>query len=517
MAKIYGEIGASALMTFDKSFARSNGQPLDSTEVFYSKTAAETYAAGEVAYIGQKIVVVETVSGATKVTHYGIEPDNSLKELGSSPVGDESTIVVAEDGTISLAGISGLVFTEKNDAGEDVAVNYQPLLTSAGLTWVKPSATTVEGLASEIEGLKTRLGTAEGKIGVLEGKAHTHENEDVLEGITAEKVEAWDAAQSNAEANAKTYADGLNTAMDTRVKALEDAGYLDADDKTELQGNIDTVSGKVTKLIGDDADKSVREIASEELAAQLVAEGAKESLDSLAEIAAWIQAHPDDASAMNEAIVALQNKVDTGDKTVSAYVTAAIDALAIGDYAKASALTDLAARVKAIEDAGYLKATDKTNLETAISSGDSATLTAAKSYADGLGSGYDAKGSASQALTDAKAYADGLAGNYDSKGSAAQALADAKAYADGLGSGYDVKGAAATAESNAKTYADGLNTAMDTRVKAVEGSSHTHSNKTVLDNISADTVSAWNNKARVIYSADEPADLTENDLWVALV
>lgn len=44
MAKIYGEIAASGLMTFDKSFSRSNGQPLDSTEVFYSLVAAQDYA-----------------------------------------------------------------------------------------------------------------------------------------------------------------------------------------------------------------------------------------------------------------------------------------------------------------------------------------------------------------------------------------------------------------------------------------------------------------------------------------
>lgn len=49
------------------------------------------------------------------------------------------------------------------------------------------------------------------------GKAHEHSNLSVLEGITAAKVTAWDAA----EGNAKTYADGLNTAMDTRVVALE--------------------------------------------------------------------------------------------------------------------------------------------------------------------------------------------------------------------------------------------------------------------------------------------------------
>ena len=49
-------------------------------------------------------------------------------------------------------------------------------------------------------------------------KRHEHSNKDVLDGITAAKVTAWDAA----EGNAKTYADGLNTAMDTRVKAIED-------------------------------------------------------------------------------------------------------------------------------------------------------------------------------------------------------------------------------------------------------------------------------------------------------
>ena len=154
------------------------------------------------------------------------------------------------------------------------------------------------------------------------------------------------------------------TAAVERIGAIE-ADYLKAADKTELQGNIDTVSGKVTTLIGEDADKSVRTIANEELAKQLVPEGAKESLDTLAEIAAWIQSHPDDASAMNEAIVALQNKVDTGDKTVSAYVTDAIAALSIGDYAKAADLTALAGRVKAIED-DYLKAADKTELQGAI-------------------------------------------------------------------------------------------------------------------------------------------------------
>lgn len=49
-------------------------------------------------------------------------------------------------------------------------------------------------------------------------KKHSHDNADVLAGITATKTSAWDAA----EGNAKTYADGLNTAMNTRMVAVEE-------------------------------------------------------------------------------------------------------------------------------------------------------------------------------------------------------------------------------------------------------------------------------------------------------
>ena len=118
---------------------------------------------------------------------------------------------------------------------------------------------------------------------------------------------------------------GLQTALDSKASA-------DA---------LSTTDGKVTTLIGDDAAKSVRTIANEELAAQLIPEGAAESLNTLQEIAAWIQEHPDDASAMNSAITALQAQltgIGSGSGTVKAYVDAAISALNIGDYITASAL-----------------------------------------------------------------------------------------------------------------------------------------------------------------------------------
>lgn len=103
--------------------------------------------------------------------------------------------------------------------------------------------------------------------------------------------------------------------------------------RAAIDANISTVNGKVTTLIGSDAAKSVRTIANEELATQLIPQSAKESLDTLQEIAAWIQSHPDDASAMNTAITNLQNLVgtlpqDTDETSVVAWVTAELAALA---------------------------------------------------------------------------------------------------------------------------------------------------------------------------------------------
>ena len=103
--------------------------------------------------------------------------------------------------------------------------------------------------------------------------------------------------------------------------------------KTIIDNNIAGEAAKIATLIGSDTAKSVRTIANEELAAQLIPSSAKESLDTLQEIAAWIQDHPDDASAMNQAISDLSALVGelpstTTATTVVGYITAEIAALA---------------------------------------------------------------------------------------------------------------------------------------------------------------------------------------------
>lgn len=141
----------------------------------------------------------------------------------------------------------------------------------------------------------------------------------------------------------------LEGKFDTKVEQADYdtmVGELAAED-IRLVGLIDDnaeaingMSAQIYALVDIDTGKSVRTIVNEELAAQLIPENASEALGTLQEIAAWIQEHPDDASAMNAAIEALYAKVDTDDQTVSAYVDAAIGALSIDDYATVVALSD---------------------------------------------------------------------------------------------------------------------------------------------------------------------------------
>lgn len=74
-------------------------------------------------------------------------------------------------------------------------------------------------------------------------KKHSHANAAALDMVTGTKIEKWDAA----EQNAKDYADGLNTAMDTRVKAVEGTSHTHAN-KDVIDGitaaNIASWNGK---------------------------------------------------------------------------------------------------------------------------------------------------------------------------------------------------------------------------------------------------------------------------------
>lgn len=168
------------------------------------------------------------------------------------------------------------------------------------------------------------------------------------------------AAKNYTDAKVKTVSDFVG-ALPEGATASTVVGYVD--EKTAgiaSDAALQALNGKVNTLVGEDTNKSARAIAAEETA-KIVA-GADASYDTLKEIADWISSHSTDAAAMNSAILALQGIVEgiggEGEKaTVVAYVTDAIAALKIGDYAKAADLTALAGRVSALETGKADKAT----------------------------------------------------------------------------------------------------------------------------------------------------------------
>ena len=351
-----------------------------------------------------------------------------------------------------IAAADDAKLAEAKKYADDLGVNYD----AAGTAQTKVNELAEGTVKANTEAIAKLNGAAteDGSVAkaVADAKQVIDADVDVVEGkadqnasdITALKgrMDAIDAETTGRMAVAEKDIDNLEAA----VKNIQENAYDDtelreliqgnADGIEALEGRADAVEAKVATLVGSDADKSVRTIANEELAAQLIPEAAKESLDTLAEIAAWIQEHPDDAAAMNAAIEALQKQLQgiaAGEGTVKKYVDDAIAALQIGDYAKAADLTALAGRVTTLEGK-----VDVEKVSTAI-------------------------GTAKQEAIDS---------------AVGTAAADAKSKADAAQE-------AAIAEANA------LNTAMNSRVEALEAVDHEHTNKTVLDGITAEKVAAW--------------------------
>lgn len=298
-----------------------------------------------------------------------------------------------------------------------------------------------------------------------------------LEGVLTELMVKTNAANVYVDENT-TLAAHLQTLakqadLTTLQQTVDALGALASKDKVseaDLDEALTALLGAkaeksvVDTLVGSDTGKSVRTIANEELAAKLIPADAAESLNTLEEIAKWIQDHPDDASAMNAAIAALQSQmagIAAGEGTVKKYVDDAITALKIGDYAKAADLTALAGRVDGLDSGKADKATT-------------------------LG-GYGITDAYTTAQTDQK-------------------IADALSAATGGESAAAVKG-----------QLDAYKTSNDARVDALEADTHTHANKTVLDGVTAEKVTAWDNKSTIHYGATEPAAMADGDLWVQIV
>lgn len=152
-------------------------------------------------------------------------------------------------------------------------------------------------------------------------------------------------------------------------------------------GGSSTITELVTKLntlIGSDPSKSVRQIAAEEIASQLVPEDAQEALDTLEEIAAWIQSHPDDVAAMNLKIENLETAVGTPREIIDAATYNALTEDEKAEYTQVDANTYTKDPTGLFEDVETAQSTANTALSTATNA--AAAAATAQATADNVAS-----------------------------------------------------------------------------------------------------------------------------------
>lgn len=271
-----------------------------------------------------------------------------------------------------------------------------------------------QALQTEIDNLETYVGTipADDKYADIT---------NIVAFIQKRAQEVLDAASGGSQETAASVAAALETYKtlnDPKVtKNAEDIAaivkdYLKKADKDELAEDIKANADEILRI---------------DAALKAAVENDGEGLDSIKELATWVQTHGAEAAGYAAAITALEDlvgdtavatqianaiatenlsqyaktaeiegtlaKVDT-EGTVTAAINAAIDALKIGDYATSAQLTALAARVTALENAGHQ------NAEQVIAAIDE-KIAALKN--ENL---WDIKGAAAQALADAKSYTD---------------------------------------------------------------------------------------------------------------
>lgn len=211
------------------------------------------------------------------------------------------------------------------------------------------SLLTLGGLKTYAQKVKQEADTLASRVTALEGvgaQANVLESVKVNGVALAIAQKAVDILIATGATNGTLSVNGVDIA----VKGLAALAYKAQVSEADLDTALKAVVTSVGTLIGSDAGKSARTIANEELAAQLIPESAQESLDTLGEIAAWIQEHPGDAATMNAAIAALQGVVaGIGAKQEYNTVLAAIEGKI------AAAKTAIYAAITAGDTNGHLK------------------------------------------------------------------------------------------------------------------------------------------------------------------
>ena len=332
------------LLSFLKSYARTNPLPLDSSEVYDSIAEAEAYAESAVAYAGQTIKVLQNGGYVSYVLNpSGVEGKLELDRVGVT-ASEVKNYVQVVDALPQTNQEQGVVYVNTSD-------NKGYIYTGAGYKTIFEQ---VDGLQGELDSLGEADTALSNRLDTIEGEG--------------------EGSVKKALADAKTYTDGLKDAIDEEValkanaadvytkeaadaavaKAINEAGHLQREivaQLPEVSAAKETTIYMIPKADGDYAAGEAQHYTE-----YMLINGVFEKIGDTAVDLKDYAKTADVTSAIGEAKTELQGKLDTTNAAVEAAQTQADKG--VEDAAAAQKAAE-AAQAKADANETALAETDK--------------------------------------------------------------------------------------------------------------------------------------------------------------
>lgn len=216
----------------------------------------------------------------------------------NTKIGELTNLTTTEQDTIvgAINELDAEIGDTSTFTGDDVSTAIKNLQAAVG---------------TGADGLATKVSTLEGEMDEVQG---------TLTGYTSSKTVASAVADAKAAGTTAQGQVGTLGSLKTEEKTSAVAAINEVHDELDTaKSSLTSVSGQVETLIGSDTGKSVRAIATAVLTEELIPEGAADSLNTLEEIAQWIQDHPDDAAAMNARLEELKTALGGTGTVASGY------------------------------------------------------------------------------------------------------------------------------------------------------------------------------------------------------
>lgn len=210
MAKIYTDFQPANLMSFAKSFARLNGQPLDKSEIWYSLAEAQAYAATDAAYVGQILAVIDAENNT--VSFHGIQNANGeLVEVGSGNIDEVVSLVEGLEAKIGAEATEDSEATGLYKLLADLTSNVDTKANAEDVYTKDETDLAIESAIAQLDHLKRKIVNSLDEINVNDEDAHLYiymvptglqyeddkYDEYIVINKTIEKVGSWEVNLDN--------------------------------------------------------------------------------------------------------------------------------------------------------------------------------------------------------------------------------------------------------------------------------------------------------------------------------